>query len=154
MATGTSRVRGAPGMTPAKVALALSAALLVLAAAAPAARAELVVFKNGKVVKVASHRDAEDRIEIHFPDGGSLTFDRSLVEGIEPDEVVGAVVQASQLPAPPAPPPPQLAVRVEAPRQAPNERVAAQTGSPPSPDAPRAPEEKRAPQHRARRHHR
>jgi len=67
--------------------LALPAALLTLATAAPAARAELVVFTHGKVIKVLSHQVTGDRIEIRLPEGGRLTFDYALVEGIEEDEV-------------------------------------------------------------------
>lgn len=96
-------------MTPA-VSLRFAAASLLLAAAVPTARAELVVLENGRVLKVESHQYVGERIEIRFSGGGSLTFDRSLVEGIEADEVARADVQA-----PPLPPPPSVA-REEEPR--------------------------------------
>ena len=124
MVTGTFRVRGTPGMTSAGFVLASSTALLMLAAAAPAVRAELAVFKNGRVLKIESHRDSGERIEIRFPGGGSLTFDRTLLEGIEEDEVARAVqappgqapaAQASATQAPPAQAPATQAPLMQAP---------------------------------------
>jgi hypothetical protein len=73
---------------------AFSTGLAMLAAAAPIARAELVIFTNGRVVKALSHQAAGDRIEILLLGGGSYTFDRTLVERIGEDEVAAADVQA------------------------------------------------------------
>lgn len=72
---------------------AFSTGLLMLAAAAPIARAELVIFTNGQVVKAISHQAAGDQIEIRLPGGGSFSVYRTLVERIVDDEVAGADVQ-------------------------------------------------------------
>jgi len=62
-------------------------AVSVLAAAAPAARAELVIFQEGRVVKAASYRVVGDELEIGLPGGGSYLVDLSRVERIVDDEV-------------------------------------------------------------------
>lgn len=66
--------------------LVLSA--LVAALAAPAARAELVVFEDGRVVKAASYRLLSEELEIELPGGGSYRVDLARVERIVDDEVV------------------------------------------------------------------
>jgi len=106
-------------MNAAKLSIAFWTALLTLAAV-PAARAELVVFENGRVIKVVSHRDAGDRIEIRFAGVGSLTFDRALVERIERDEVAEADLQAPAAQAQPVQAPPQPPGKGETPRPAMN----------------------------------
>ncbi len=63
-------------------------ALLLLAAAAPAALAEIVVFQDGHVVKAASYRVVADELEIGLPGGGSYLVDLARVERIVDDEVV------------------------------------------------------------------
>jgi hypothetical protein len=125
----------APRRAPAAFFLAFSTGLvmLVMAGAAPVLRAELVVFTHGKVVKAMSHRDAGDRIEIHLHGGGSLTFDRALLERIEEDEVPWAEAQA-----PPVLPAPQPPRKVAASGPALTERVATPTEPQVSPDAPKA----------------
>ena len=62
-------------------------AVFVLAAAAPAALAELVIFQEGRVVKAASYRVVGEELEIRLPGGGSYLVDLSRVERIVDDEV-------------------------------------------------------------------
>ncbi len=61
-------------------------ALIVLAIAAPAS-AELIVFSTARSMSVASHRYEGDRVIVRLRGGGEMTFDRSLVAKIAPDEV-------------------------------------------------------------------
>jgi hypothetical protein len=56
--------------------------------AAPAARAELVVFEDGRVVKAAGYRVLAEQLEISLPGGGSYMVDLDRVERIVDDEVV------------------------------------------------------------------
>ena len=69
---------------------AFSAGLLMLAAAGPIARAELVILTSGRAVKALSHQVTGDRVEIRLPDGNSYTVDRKLVERIVDDEVAAS----------------------------------------------------------------
>lgn len=69
--------RGAGGMT-------VVGALLCAAAA----RADLVVFADGRVVKAASWHVGTDTIEVTLPGGGSFTTDLKRVDRIVEDEVV------------------------------------------------------------------
>ncbi len=62
-------------------------AVFLLAAAAPAALAELVIFQEGRVVKASSYRVVGDELEIDLPGGGSYLVDLSRVERIVDDEV-------------------------------------------------------------------
>ncbi len=64
----------------------LSLALALLAAAA-AARADIVVFEDGRVVKAASYRVVGDELEIGLSGGGSYRVDLERVERIVDDEV-------------------------------------------------------------------
>jgi len=73
----------APLIQPRLLAIAL---LSSLAVAAPA-RAELVFFNTGRSMSVKSHRIDGDSMIIALRSGGEATFDRSLVDRIEPDEV-------------------------------------------------------------------
>jgi hypothetical protein len=64
-------------------------ALVGLALWSPsAARAELVVFEDGRVVKAAGYRLLAEELEINLPGGGSYRVDLSRVERIVDDEVV------------------------------------------------------------------
>ena len=65
----------------------LALALLVLGLPA-AARAELIVFEDGRIVKASSYRLDADELEIHLPGGGSYRVDLARVERIVDDEVV------------------------------------------------------------------
>src|SRR5215212_7272145 len=69
-----------------KVLSSLSAAVLVLAAAAPAS-AEIVVLTSGRTLSVKSHRVDGDLIILTLRGGGDVTCDKSLIEKILPDEV-------------------------------------------------------------------
>src|SRR6266496_1911092 len=52
------------------------------------ARADLVVFQEGQVVKAASYRVVDNELEIGLPGGGSYRVDLERVERIVDDEVV------------------------------------------------------------------
>ena len=84
-----------------------SAVLLSLACARaprPRARAELIVFEDGRVVKAAGYSLHADELEIVLPGGGSYRVDLSRVERIVDDEVVVASVVVEDLrPKPSAP---------------------------------------------------
>ncbi len=82
--------RGAPrfpvGML--RTLLAGLAAALALALLAPPARAELVVFEDGRTVKASAYRLHAEELEIELPGGGSYRVALSRVERIVDDEVV------------------------------------------------------------------
>jgi len=59
-----------------------------LLASVPAARAELVVFGDGRVVKAEGYRVLDDELEIRLPGGGSYRVDLARVDRIVDDEVV------------------------------------------------------------------
>ncbi len=67
---------------------ALAGFACVSCLAAPAARAELVVFEDGRVVKAAGYRVLSEQLEISLPGGGSYLVDLDRVERIVDDEVV------------------------------------------------------------------
>lgn len=91
--------RGLPGrMRRPLLRLVLAGAATCLAG--PAARAELVVFEDGRVVKAAGYQLHEDELEIHLPGGGSYRVDLARVERIVDDEVVvDSVAVEDRLPA-------------------------------------------------------
>ena len=60
--------------------------ILALAIATPAS-AELIFFSEHRSMSVASHRIEGDRVIVALRGGGEMSFDRSLVTKIEPDEV-------------------------------------------------------------------
>ena len=62
-------------------------AFLAIAGVASAARAELVIFSDGRVVKAASYKVSDDEVEIALPGGGSYVVDIDRVERIVDDEV-------------------------------------------------------------------
>jgi hypothetical protein len=80
----------APGMTrPSRLPLAALGLAMVLAGALPrAARAELIVFEDGRVVKAAGYRLLAEEIEVDLPGGGSYRVALERVERIVDDEVV------------------------------------------------------------------
>ena len=61
-------------------------AFIALAIAAPAS-AELVFFSSDRSMSIAGHRLEGDRLIVSLRGGGEMTFDRSLVTKIVPDEV-------------------------------------------------------------------
>jgi soluble lytic murein transglycosylase-like protein len=61
-------------------------ALIALAIATPAS-AELIFFSESRSMSVKSHRFEGDRIIVALRGGGEMTFDRSVVLKIAPDEV-------------------------------------------------------------------
>jgi hypothetical protein len=67
---------------------ALLVAVLGSLAAIPAARAELVVFEDGRVVKAEGYKLLDDELEIRLPGGGSYRVDLARVDRIVDDEVV------------------------------------------------------------------
>ncbi len=66
----------------------LGLSLAALAATVAAARAELIVFEDGRVVKAAAYRLYSDELEITLPGGGSYRVDLGRVDRIVDDEVV------------------------------------------------------------------
>ena len=52
-----------------------------------AARAEIVVFKNGRTMSVKSHRVSGEMATVQLRDGGEVTFPASIVDRVDPDEV-------------------------------------------------------------------
>ena len=99
---------GRPARCSARVRRILQAAVLLglgaALSAAGAARAELIVFEDGRVVKAAGYRLHTDELEIELPGGGSYRVDLSRVERIVDDEVVVSTVAVEDLrPRPEAP---------------------------------------------------
>ena len=69
-------------------------ALIVSAIATPAS-AEVIVFSSARSMSVAAHRFDGDRVIVMLRGGGEMSFDRSLVADIKPDEVPWAEEQTS-----------------------------------------------------------
>ena len=68
--------------------------LLAMAGAVAAARGDLVIFSDGRVVKAANYHVAGDSVEIELPGGGSYVVDLERVERIVDDEVEPPAPQA------------------------------------------------------------
>jgi soluble lytic murein transglycosylase-like protein len=51
------------------------------------ARAEIVVFKNGRTMSVKSHKIVADMATLSLRGGGEVTFPASIIERVDPDEV-------------------------------------------------------------------
>ncbi len=80
--------------------------LLAAAAAGLAPRAlpaELVVFEDGRVLKVASYRVRGDELEIGLPGGGGYSVAMSRVERIVDDEVLATAAEVREASPAPAP---------------------------------------------------
>ena len=60
---------------------------LVVSAIAMPASAEVIVFSSARSMSVAGHRLDGDRVIVTLRGGGEMTFDRTLVAEIKPDEV-------------------------------------------------------------------
>jgi hypothetical protein len=73
-------------------------------AARASARADLVVFIDGRVVKAESVQEKGGQVDIRLPCGGGYSVDRSRVEKIIHDEVEGATEAAETAPASVQPP--------------------------------------------------
>ena len=56
-------------------------------AMASEARAEIVVFKNGRTMSVKSYKVVSDMATLAMRDGGEVTFPASIIERVDPDEV-------------------------------------------------------------------
>lgn len=70
-----------------------------LGAAASPARAELVVFEDGRFLKVAAYEVEGERIHLALAGGGVLKVPLSRIERVVDDEVVPAPAAAVELPA-------------------------------------------------------
>jgi Transglycosylase SLT domain len=79
-----------------KVALSLSAAILVLVGTAVPASAEIVVLSSGRTLSVKGHRLVGESIILTLRAGGEVTCDKSLIEKILPDEVPYPELEAEQ----------------------------------------------------------
>jgi len=77
-----------------------AAALAVFLLAAPfgVARAELIVFGDGRVVKAAGYQLLDEELEVRLPGGGSYRVDLSRVDRIVDDEVVVETVAVEEVP--------------------------------------------------------
>jgi hypothetical protein len=64
------------------------AAAVALMGAARSARAELIVFEDGRVVKAAGYRLLPEELEVELPGGGSYRVALERIERIVDDEVV------------------------------------------------------------------
>jgi hypothetical protein len=63
------------------------AVVLIGSAIAMPASAEVIVFSSARSMSVAGHRVDGDRVIVTLRGGGEMTFDRTLVADIRPDEV-------------------------------------------------------------------
>ena len=61
--------------------------VILLAATAPRASAEIVSLTSGRTLSVKSHREDGESLVLTLRDGGEVTCDKSLVAKIEADEV-------------------------------------------------------------------
>lgn len=81
---------------------AVATAGLVLALAAPAARAEIAVLANGTTFKITSYRVEGENVVLALRDGGEVGTPASQVLGFVPDEILdeiaAAVAEAAQAP--------------------------------------------------------
>jgi len=112
----------------------LSICLLILSGGAAMARAELVVFSDGLVVKAASHQIVGDQLQIDLPGGGSYRVNLARIERIVEDEVAASAAPPL-LPAAPREPKPAA----PAPHRADVAQPAADTQTPPPPPPKRGP---------------
>lgn len=62
--------------------------LLLLLLTAPAVRAELVIFEEGSVLKVAAYQVRDDEVDLTLPVGGVLTVALSRIDRVVDDEIV------------------------------------------------------------------
>ncbi|HEY3171627.1 MAG TPA: lytic transglycosylase domain-containing protein [Thermoanaerobaculia bacterium] len=76
--------------------LAPAATLAVLFATVPA-RAELIVFTNGRTVKAVGYQVTGDEVEIRLRGGGSYQVDMALVDRIVEDEVEVSEVEVKEV---------------------------------------------------------
>ena len=80
--------RSRRGMRSFRTGLVSAAAAGILLLGARAAKAELVVFEDGRVVKATTYRVRGDELEIGLPGGGSFSVELNRVERIIDDEVI------------------------------------------------------------------
>lgn len=69
---------------------------LLCVAFASEARAEIVVFKNGRTMSVKSHEVVGDMATLQLRDGGQVTFPASIIDRIDQDEVPYPEEQGAQ----------------------------------------------------------
>ena len=60
--------------------------VLFLAFASPA-RAEIVVFKNGRTMSVKSHTISGEMATVALRNGGEMTFPAAIIDRVQPDEI-------------------------------------------------------------------
>src|SRR5512141_2050170 len=70
-----------------RIRFCLIAVAVLLATAVVPASAEIVFLTAGRTLSVKSHRIEGESIILTLRSGGEVTFDRALVDKIEPDEV-------------------------------------------------------------------
>lgn len=77
--------------------LVLPAAALAVLLGSASARAELVVFTDGRIVKAAGYEVLGDELEIRVRGGGSYNVDMALVDRIVEDEVEVSEVEVKEV---------------------------------------------------------
>src|SRR5574341_1886045 len=60
---------------------------VLVVAFASEARAEIVVFKNGRTMSVKSHSISAGMATLALRDGGQVTFPAEIIERVDPDEL-------------------------------------------------------------------
>jgi soluble lytic murein transglycosylase-like protein len=75
----------------------LPAAALAVLLGSASARAELIVFTDGRTVKAAGYEVQGEELEIRVRGGGSYTVDMALVERIVEDEVLVSEVEVKEV---------------------------------------------------------
>jgi soluble lytic murein transglycosylase-like protein len=75
----------------------LTAAALAVLFGSASARAELIVFTDGRIVKAAGYQVSGEELEIQVRGGGSYTVDMGRVERIVEDEVVVSEVEVKEV---------------------------------------------------------
>lgn len=80
----------------------LASVCVIVGFALPAA-ADIVVLTSGRTLSVKAHRFEGDSIVLSLRSGGEMTFDRTLVEKVLPDEVPYPEPEAEADPAEPEP---------------------------------------------------
>jgi soluble lytic murein transglycosylase-like protein len=80
-----------------RISISTAAAVAVLLFGSASARAELVIFTDGRMVKAAGYEVLGEELEIRVRGGGSYQVDMSLVERIVEDEVEVSEVEVREV---------------------------------------------------------
>src|SRR6185436_4761703 len=83
-----------------------------MALTASEARADIVVFKNGRTMSVKSCRVDADSATMLLREGGEVTFPATVIARVDPDEVPYPETNAAEVPAMPVAPVAPLATKL------------------------------------------